>query len=100
MTPICLRYEASESIVDVKEKEYPNPFLLGWFFFIDDRPYASWPHPCRYVWVETQTGNYEVVNGEWPPCNLDQLQELIEPQPIEVGVEKTSWGEIKARYKQ
>ncbi len=38
-----------------------------WFVFIDDQPWAFFSHPVRYIKINAQTGNYEVINENWPP---------------------------------
>jgi hypothetical protein len=100
-------FPADATVMDCGNDDvsYPNPFQESWFFLIDDYPNANWGHPCRYVWVDTQTGNYEVVDAEMCPLvfpeKVEQWKYVFGVKfPWEVGVEKTSWGEIKAKYKQ
>ncbi len=38
-----------------------------WFIFIDDDPMAFFAHDCRYVFIDAQTGAYDVVDEMWPP---------------------------------
>lgn len=38
-----------------------------WFVFIDDDPMAFFAHDCRYVFINAQTGAYDVVDETWPP---------------------------------
>lgn len=38
-----------------------------WFIFIDDEPMAFFAHDCRYVFINAQTGTYDVVDETWPP---------------------------------
>ena len=42
-----------------------------WFFFIDDMPNANWEHPCRYVFVDNETGNYTEIQASSPPIKPD-----------------------------
>jgi len=38
-----------------------------WFIFIDDDPMADFAHDCRYVFINGETGSYDVVDETWPP---------------------------------
>ena len=46
---------------------YLCPFEENWVFFIDDLPAAFWAHECRIVFLNKETGDYEIVEEEWPP---------------------------------
>jgi len=38
-----------------------------WFVFIDDQPQAFFAHGTRYVFIDAQTGDYEIKPESWPP---------------------------------
>jgi peptide/nickel transport system substrate-binding protein len=38
-----------------------------WFYWIDDCPYAMFAHDTRYVFIDDETGEYEVLVEKWPP---------------------------------
>jgi hypothetical protein len=38
-----------------------------WFIFIDDAPQAFYAHATRYVFLDAQTGSYDIVSESWPP---------------------------------
>lgn len=38
-----------------------------WFIFVDDAPEAFFAHATRYVFIDTRTASYEVVDETWPP---------------------------------
>lgn len=45
-----------------------------WFIFIDDSPQAFYAHPTRYVFIDAQTGSYDISNESWPPLiNNDSM---------------------------
>ncbi len=45
------------------------PYNYNWVFFVDDHPSAGWEHPCRYVFVDSITGNFQIVNEkQYPKC--------------------------------
>jgi len=52
------------------------PNTEGWFFFIDDHPFANWEHPCRYVVVDADTGEYTEIPARVPPDNIGDMEEL------------------------
>jgi hypothetical protein len=37
-----------------------NPYSSSWCFFVDDLVFANWEHPCRYIFVNSATGNYTI----------------------------------------
>jgi len=55
---------------------YKSPSFDGWFFFIDDHPWANWGHPCRYVFVNITTGEYQIISASMPPDNIHQMKRL------------------------
>ena len=62
------------------------PYNSNWVFFVDDMVYANWYHPCRYIFVNTETGEYQIVNQSIYPENYENDFELIaeipRPEPI------------------
>jgi len=45
------------------------PYNYNWMFFVDDHPLASWAHPCRYIFIDSLTGAYQIVNeNQYPEC--------------------------------
>jgi hypothetical protein len=59
-----------------------SPNYDSWFFFIDDSPFASWSHPCRYVYVNAKDGSVTVFDRNQPPL-LNFMETLVE-QTIDV----------------
>lgn len=63
-------YEANSYVKAlIKDEETPN--FSSWFFLIDDVPYASWEHACRYVFVNTEDGTFTIKNNTRPPVFSD-----------------------------
>lgn len=58
-----------------------SPDFDSWFFFIDDSPFESWSHPCRYMYVNAKDGSVIVLNKNQPP-KLIFMETLVE-QTIE-----------------
>lgn len=55
----------------------PESFRRAWFFFIDDDPGANWEHPCRYLFVDADTGKYDIIGAKTPPKKLTDLYQLF-----------------------
>jgi hypothetical protein len=43
------------------------PYSSNWVFFVNDSPFANWAHPCRYIFVDEVTGNYQTVSQSFFP---------------------------------
>lgn len=55
------------------------PFEENWVFFIDPAPIVHWAHSAVYVFVCTETGNYEIFDHNWPPHPyLDDHEEFLD----------------------
>ena len=62
----------SKNILSAKEelekiRKVNSPSYSCFFFFIDEKPYANWAHPCKYCFVNTITGDVEIINSDLPP---------------------------------
>ena len=70
--------EAVKAEAEIKafNKTVKSPPFEGWFFFIDDHPWANWEHPCRYVFVNGATGEYRIIPARMPPDNIQQMERL------------------------
>ena len=58
-----------------------SPDYESWLFFIDDIPYGNWSHPCRYVYVNTVGGKYEVHQHSMPPKSMGEFTPLVQMPP-------------------
>lgn len=45
-----------------------EPNRTVWFYWINDCPYAMFAHDTRYVFIDAETGECEVVVEKWPPA--------------------------------
>jgi hypothetical protein len=63
------------------EKTLICPYISNWVFFVDDMVAALWYHPCRYIFVNAETGEYQIINEEIYPENKDSEFELISGLP-------------------
>ncbi|MBC8527222.1 MAG: caspase family protein [Candidatus Cloacimonetes bacterium] len=53
------------------------PYTNCWLFFVDDIPTAGWEHNCRYVFVNSVDGSYQIINETVPPLNFNtELEEV------------------------
>lgn len=55
-----------------------SPAYDSWFFFVDDAPFLSWVHPCRYIFVNATDGSYQIENYKYPPLILENMTSLKE----------------------
>ena len=55
----------------------PDAFRKTLFIFVDDQPGANWEHPCRYIFIEEETGNYRIVAGRTPPDSLGEMEKIF-----------------------
>ena len=51
--------------------ELTTPSYSCWLIFIDDEPYQSWVHNCRYVFVKTDGSIIKVEKDNTPINNLN-----------------------------
>jgi len=49
-------------------------------YFIDERPYANWAHPCRYLFVDKSNGQIYEKKATTPPENM-KTWKMITPLP-------------------
>lgn len=54
----------------------PANFRQAWLFFVDDQPDANWGHHCRYIFVDTETGKYHIINSLNPPDSLEGMTQI------------------------
>jgi hypothetical protein len=55
----------------------PEKYNQAWFFFVDDAPEANWEHACRYIFIDVETGNYQVMQGMTPPKEITDMNKLL-----------------------
>ncbi|MFQ6031721.1 MAG: C13 family peptidase, partial [Candidatus Zixiibacteriota bacterium] len=54
-----------------------SPYEESWFFFVDDHPFENWEHPCRYVLVDRETGEFTVAHNRMLPKDASSLELLV-----------------------
>ncbi|MCD4698105.1 MAG: hypothetical protein K8S16_17910 [Bacteroidales bacterium] len=63
-----------------------NPYAESWVFYVNDSPFASWYHPCRYIFVNASTVDYSTVDKEIYPKHLstdfEEISSADRPDPI------------------
>jgi len=70
-----------QAVILFDERTVNCPYSANWIFFINDDPYALWHHPCRFVFVNGENGDYTVVNESLYPVDLYTAYELISSVP-------------------
>ncbi len=58
----------------------PVSFDQAWFYFVDDLPGANWEHSCRYIFVDIESGGYEISSRKTPPDDIDRMRRLFPPE--------------------
>jgi tetratricopeptide (TPR) repeat protein len=56
------------------KKQLAVPYTECWIFFVDEMPFANWEHPCSYIFVNKETGEYEIVKEKIHPADLNQFE--------------------------
>ncbi len=52
-----------------------------WFFFVDEKPYANWDHPCKYIYIDVNNGDVLTFNKSVPPSNIRLLDIIYSVRP-------------------
>lgn len=60
------------------------PEYKSYLVFIDEHPYESWWHNCKYIFIDVNSGKYEVINMKYPP-DLEEMEILKEKKVAEKG---------------
>lgn len=81
---LCVVYSMSSSvgrnaiIMTADGEEVVNPYDNAYVYFIDDNPAANWEHACRYCFVNSVNGLYDIVNQHFCPQNHENFIKLYE----------------------
>lgn len=51
---------------------YIFPYNEQWVFFIDDMPVANWSHDTRFVFFDSNSGEYIVEVNQWGPLSYHE----------------------------
>lgn len=79
-----------EKVIPAKSKiktiisDVDTPSFDSWFFFIDDKPFANWEHPCRYAFVNINDGDVEFVEKKMPP--MLSMERIVTHTPKESNI--------------
>ena len=65
------------SIIKTLGKVETSPDFNSWAFFVDDRPFGNWKHPCRYIYVNAENGQCITHKHSMPPYDID-MDVLVE----------------------
>lgn len=50
----------------------------SWVYFVDEQPFASWSHKCRYLFVNQKTGKITNKSEKYPPQDLESWRMITE----------------------
>jgi hypothetical protein len=76
---------SGDSLILFDNRKISLPYPYNWVFMSDDVPLAYWNHPCRYVIVNTNNGDYTISNNDIFPLKLQTDFETILsfPNPLQ-----------------
>ena len=64
------------------------PYTNNWICFVNDHPFANWVHSCRYILINADNGNYQIVDKRFfPPnwkTNYTAIWEMPRPETIDL----------------
>jgi hypothetical protein len=66
----------SDVVSDMHGQTFRAP-STSYFFLVDDHFTANWDHPCRYVFVDANTGDMTVYPGDAPVRNGQAMDKLF-----------------------
>lgn len=64
--------------VKLWNRDLISPFKKSLLFLIDDHPFSDWTHSCRYIFYNTQNGEYHTIQETHPPKLFDKFRLLSE----------------------
>lgn len=85
---------APNSLIKTFLKEESSPNFSSWFFFVDDEPFESWEHDCRYVFVNVMTGEYEIRNEKRPPISKCMIP-LVSKKILSLNTERFNLSNVR-----
>lgn len=53
-----------------------TPYNSNWVAFIDEAPAFGWAHPCTYVFINSETGQYQLHQDQRPIRNLSDFDKI------------------------
>ena len=65
---------SSQDGLQLLDKTLSCPYASSWVFFIDDLIGAIWEHPCRYIFLNTEDGEYQIVNETIHPDSFTDYE--------------------------
>jgi hypothetical protein len=51
-----------------------TPYNSNWVAFIDEAPGFGWAHPCTYVFIDNESGQYLLHQDQHPISNLRDFE--------------------------
>ena len=72
--------DASDTIKLIGSRIIMPPQGRNWMFFVDEKPLANWAHPCKYVFININTGLCNIINSNMPAINIKMIAIKIVPR--------------------
>ncbi|MBN2789357.1 MAG: caspase family protein, partial [Candidatus Delongbacteria bacterium] len=68
--------KTKQDYIEISDRQLSCPYQLNWVFFVDDDIYANWGHPCRYIFINKENGDYQIINETLPPLNTRSFENI------------------------
>jgi hypothetical protein len=75
---------SSTNALTLHNRKLPCPYSTNWVLFVDDYVFANWEHPCRYIFINTMSKEFKVVNDVLPPDDIgifEAVSAVERPEP-------------------
>ncbi len=67
----------TSNIILLNGQTISPPYLGNWVFFSDDKPFANWDHSCRYIFIDSNTGDFTIYPSTSYPIDLQTSYQAI-----------------------
>jgi hypothetical protein len=73
---VTINLVSDEDGVPIYDTTLTCPYSLNWVFFVDDFVFANWAHPCRYIFMNYENAEYQIVSEKWFPFDMDDFEKI------------------------
>ncbi len=60
----------TSNIILLNGQTISPPYPYNWVFFSDDNPVANWNHTCRYIFINSNTGDFTIDSSSCYPIDI------------------------------
>ncbi len=80
---------SSDGII-LPRRKISCPYSSNWVVFVDDYVFANWEHPCRYIFINSATKEYKIVNEVLKPIDMGNFESISIMKRPELGLLKSA----------